>query len=412
MLSRVFRNFFKGLAIVALVLSSMALSLVFYFSSLIPSQFYVAKGDEFSLKNIPVLSRGNLVDYSKVSFANKAEGASETVWLKLFNIIPVTSTHVSVVSRSELTPGGSAFGIKLFTKGVMIIDMTEVDSKNGSVCPGREAGLLKGDIILNVNGHEVSTNEELSSVLSGSGGLAVRIAYSREGVIKSTTLTAVRSVTDGSFKGGLWVRDSSAGIGTVTYYNKATGAFAGLGHGICDSDTGKIMPISSGEVCSVKIKGVVKGRSGSPGEIKGAFASQVPSGKLYLNNECGIFGVLHLPPNNLESVKVKQKQEVKTGPAIILSSVSDEGIKAYSINIDKVDLNPQTLTKNMVITVTDPELLQKTGGIIQGMSGSPILQDNMLVGAVTHVFVNNPSKGYGIFAENMLEYSKELSKVG
>lgn len=405
------RKIFKALALAAFVFCFIILSLVFYYSSAIPPKFYVAEGNEFSLGNIPVLSQSKLVDYNKTSLANKAKGASDTVAIKLFGIIPVTQTHVSVISKQDVTPGGTAFGIKLFTKGVIIVDMTNVDAKSGSVCPGKVAGLAKGDIILTINGQAISTNEELSKLLQNSGGLALNVSYSRDNVTKSTTLTAVRSMTDQTFKGGLWVRDSSAGIGTVTYYNKATGVFAGLGHGICDSDTGKIMPLSSGEVCKVKINGIIKGRSGFPGEIKGAFSSPAANGRLYLNNECGIFGVLNSPPNTFDSVPIKLKQDVHTGSAMILSSLSNEGIKSYAINIDKIDLNPQTLTKNMTITVTDPDLLSKTGGIIQGMSGSPILQDNMLVGAVTHVFVNNPARGYGIFAENMLEYSNELANA-
>lgn len=408
MIRKLLRGFFHIAAILALLAAAVIMTMVIYIQTKIPDRFYVMQGQEFSVKNLPLLKEQGLINYSKTNLAGKNTGASQTVALSLFGSIPVTTTHVSVIDPQEVTPGGTAFGIKLFTKGVMIIDMNNVDTPNGLVCPGKLAGLQKGDIVLSVNGREIYTNEELSSIIQACGGLAVQISFSRNGAVSTTTLAPALSRSENSFKGGLWVRDSSAGIGTVTYYNRATGVFAGLGHGICDSDTGKIMPLSTGEVCDVNINGVIKGKSGTPGEIRGSFSSPRAHGKLYLNNECGIFGILEDSPNSFDSVPVKLKQDVHTGPAMILCSLSGDGIKSYSINIDKIDLNPSTMTKNMTITVTDPALLEKTGGIIQGMSGSPILQDNMLVGAVTHVFVNNPSRGYGIFAENMLNFSNSL----
>ena len=324
--------------------------------------------------------------------------------LKLFGMIPIKSAHVSVVDRPVVTPGGTPFGIKLFTEGVMVVDIGNVDTAEGTACPAKTAGIQKGDILLTVDGEPISSNEQIAGIIEHSGGEALPVSLRRNDSNIKTMLVPLKSSADGKYKSGIWVRDSSAGIGTVTYYDPDTGNFAGLGHGICDVDTGEIMPLQSGEVCNVVINSLVKGRAGTPGELRGAFASNVPCGFLHLNNEAGIFGTLLEKPNQLDSIPIKLKQEVTAGPATILCTLDDGGIQEYSIQIDKVDLNPKQVTKNMLITVTDEKLLEKTGGIIQGMSGSPILQDGRLVGAVTHVFVNNPTKGYGIFAENMLNY--------
>lgn len=417
---RFFIALFHKAAILAGIACGLILTLVIYFSLQIPSKFYVAEGHEFKLDNHAAfsnfstdklfpLSTASLLDYSKESMVGRGVGSSKTVSINLMGIIPVTTTHVSVISEQEVTPGGSAFGIKLFTKGVMVVDITGIETSSGIVSPAKLAGLEKGDIILNVNNMTVHSNEELAALIEESNGKVLSLSVARDGVEFKAKLSPALSNVDGKYKGGVWVRDSSAGIGTVTYYNKATGVFAGLGHGITDSDTGKIMPLSTGEVCRVQINGVKKGQVGTPGELRGSFTSSTASGKLLLNNECGIFGVLGYSPNDMESVPIRLKQDVKPGPAVILCTLSKGGVEEFAINIDKIDLNPKTQTKNMVISVTDPDLLARTGGIVQGMSGSPILQEGELVGAVTHVLVNNPQRGYGIFAENMINYSSTIT---
>jgi len=383
-----------------------------YYQSQIPDSFYVTQGHELTLPNIRGLQSAALLDYSKTSLAGESTGASEMVELRLFGLVPVKTTHVSVISEQQVVPGGTVFGIKLFTKGVMVVDLNSIDTASGPLCPAKLAGLQKGDILLSLDGREVNSNEEVADIIAASNGRKLTVSYRREGAQESAVLQPVQSATDGKYKGGLWVRDSSAGIGTLTYYDEDTGGFAGLGHGICDVDTGQLLPLSSGEVCAVRINSIVKGRSGTPGELRGSFASNRPSGQLLSNSEAGVFGILERNPNTFTRVPVALKQNVHTGAASILCTLDDGGVREYEIRIDKIDLNPQTLTKNMMISVTDPLLIQKTGGIVQGMSGSPILQDGRLVGAVTHVFVNNPAKGYGIFAENMLEYSKELKLCG
>lgn len=404
---RFFNRFFRRLAGLAGAVAIVLMGGVCYYQNEIPDSFYVTQGHDLTLPNMDLIRGSDLLDYGRTSLANESIGASRALELRLFGVIPVKTTRVSVISQQQVTPGGTAFGIKLFTKGVIIVDLNAIPTPSGALCPGKEAGLEKGDVLLSVDGQEVNSNEEVASIIAASGGRTLNVRYLRDGASHTASLTPVLS-GDNLYRGGLWVRDSSAGIGTVTYYDEETGAFAGLGHGICDVDTGEIMPLNSGEVCPVHINSILRGRSGTPGELRGSFASTQASGTLLLNNEAGIFGVLDQRPNNLTRLPVTLKQDVHTGPASILCTLDDGGIREYAIEIDRVDLNPQTLTKNMMLTVTDPALLAKTGGIVQGMSGSPILQDGCLVGAVTHVFVNNPARGYGIFAENMLKYSNEL----
>lgn len=395
---------FRRLATAAAAGAVALFSAVFYYTTALPDSYFVSEGKELAFSNMSLVQGTGTTNYSRVSLANTPAGAGKSVELKLFGLVPLKTAHVSVVDRPVVTPGGTPFGIKLFTEGVMVVDVGNVDTSDGSLCPAQKAGIEKGDIIISINGKNVFSNEQIQSVIEESGGSALTVHFRRDDKDIKTLLEPVLSSTDGKYKSGVWVRDSSAGIGTITYYDAVTGEFAGLGHGICDVDTGEIMPLQSGEVCDVRINSIVKGRSGSPGELRGSFSSSIPCGFLRLNNEAGIFGELLTAPNTLESVPIRLKQEVKIGNATILCTLDDGGIKEYQIHIDKVDLNPTLLTKNMMITVTDPELLEKTGGIVQGMSGSPILQEGQLVGAVTHVFVNNPTKGYGIFAENMLRY--------
>lgn len=401
--------FFKIAACLLLILCTVIMSVITYFNSIMPSNFNVIEGEDFDLPSLRAISGSGMLNYNKVSLANKQEGESETIQLKLYNLIPIKATHINVISEPGLTPGGTPFGIKLFTRGVMVIDINDVQTNGGVVNPARLAGIIKGDVILSIDSNEVSSNEQVADIIERSNGRSLPVTIKRDANIIKSILSPMESSIDGKYKSGIWVRDSSAGIGTVTYYIQNDYSFAGLGHGICDVDTGKIMPLDSGEVCKVSINSVLKGQVGTPGELRGSFASNDSIGTLMLNNEAGIYGVLEEAPNSLQPVKLRLKQKIKTGPAQIISTLDNTGPQQYNINIDKIDLNPKTMTKNMMITVTDATLLAKTGGIVQGMSGSPIIQDGELVGAVTHVFVNNPQKGYGIFAENMINFTSKLA---
>lgn len=402
------RAFFRTTAVVAGGFSTIIMCAVIYFNSVMPANFNVTEGDKFSFPDTAVITGSTAVNFEKASLASNRIGSNETIELKLFNIFPIKSTHISVINEQMITPGGTPFGIKLFTRGVIVIDINSVETSAGISFPAKLAGIQKGDILLSIGSVTVNSNEQVADIFEQSNGQQLGVTLKRDSNIIKTVITPMKSAIDNNYKSGLWVRDSSAGIGTMTYYLDDY-SFAGLGHAICDSDTGKIMPLDSGEACPVVINSVQKGKSGTPGELRGAFSSDELMGQLLLNNEAGIFGKLFEAPNNLKSVPIRLKQSVVRGKASIICTLDGEGPKEYSINIDKIDLNPRSMTKNMVISITDPVLLEKTGGIVQGMSGSPIMQNGELVGAVTHVFVNSPQKGYAIFVENMLNFSEVLA---
>ena len=399
--NQILRSIIHKTAAAAAALATFFFGTAFCLEQQIPENFYVSPGEELSFASLSYLKSGSPISYDQTSLAGQSLGTSEQVTVRLFGIFPITQTHVSVKERETVTPGGTLFGIKLFTKGVLVIDTAAVETPNGTVYPAAEAGIQKGDTILTINGTEVFTNEEVAALFS-SGASSYDIAYSRDDVVYHATLQPAKGM-DGTYKGGLWVRDSTAGIGTVSYYERETGAFAGLGHGINDGDTGLLMPLSAGQICPVHLSGIKKGVVGTPGELKGSFSSNEPCGTLSQNTQAGVFGTITDETlAKAQEVEVLHKQEVKPGDAVIRCTLGDDGVQEYQIRIDEINMNEQALTKNMIITVTDEALLERTGGIVQGMSGSPILQNEKLVGAVTHVFVNNPTRGYGIFAENML----------
>ena len=302
----------------------------------------------------------------------------------------------------KLYPGGIPFGIKFVTDGVLIVGFCDLQSNNKKINPSSDAGLKLGDRILSVDGIALRSAEELTKAVEKSEGKSLKITYRREGEILSTTLTPVFCQNEGAYKTGIYVKDSGAGIGTVSYINPKDLSFGGLGHGICEGESGQLIPISKGSVVGVNINGVKKGKIGAPGELKGYFSSG-RVGALLINNDCGVFGNFAQSPNALpcEPMNIGLKEDLKTGKAYIYTTLEGEAPQKYEIEISNIN-KCETRGKCFTVTVTDKTLLEKTGGIVQGMSGSPIIQNGKLVGAVTHVLINDPSTGYGIFIENML----------
>ncbi|MGN0519509.1 MAG: SpoIVB peptidase [Candidatus Fimenecus sp.] len=298
------------------------------------------------------------------------------------------------------------FGIKIFTDGILVVGMDDVTTADGIVNPAKRAGLKVGDVVLAVDGKTVQNVSQLSTAVQ-SGKSSITLTVRRNEKVWQTELTLAVSSNDGKPKAGLWVRDSTAGVGTMTFYCKDTGVFGGLGHAICDIDTGTVMPFGSGEAIKTQISGCYKGGAGITGELCGVFQEE-SLGTLYSNGETGVYGVLDAYNENATELPVATKNEVKTGYAQIIATVDDTGPQYYDVKITKVYPNSDENGKNMIIEVTDSDLIEKTGGIVQGMSGSPIIQNGMLVGAVTHVFVNNALQGYGIFAETMLQDAEKL----
>lgn len=310
-----------------------------------------------------------------------------------------------------LVPVGHTVGIKLFSDGVLVVGLGQVDTPTGAAAPAKTCGLREGDIITHINSHEVDTIEEVQSVLEETSGEKMSIRCLRGDTELQLTTQAAQCSADGSYKLGAWIRDSMAGIGTVTFYDPQSGLFGALGHGVSDVDTARLMPLSSGAILHSSVTGVQKGQVGEPGQLRGAFDLDQDLGQLYANTQSGIFGDLArtdgLPLS--PAVPVARKGEVHVGTVTIRSNIKGEEVKEYQAEILRIYPDNGEDTRNFLIKITDPELLDETGGIVQGMSGSPILQDGKLIGAVTHVLVNNPTQGYGIFVENMLKAAQEAA---
>ena len=305
-------------------------------------------------------------------------------------------------------PGGDSFGVELQTKGVLIVGTAPVDCPGEDISPAAIADVKAGDILLTIDGVEPNGAADVVQRIADSGGSSLELSISRQGTVRQVELTPVQSESEHTWKAGMWVRDHTAGIGTVTYYVPETGGFSGLGHGICDSDTGVLMPLSRGSVMQVKISGVRKGAKGAPGELRGYFSSG-KVGSLVGNTRCGVFGVLAEQPayQKEDLIPVAAPGEIKEGAATIRCTVDENGVREYQAKIIKLCSNEKN-GKNFVLEITDPQLLEKTGGIVQGMSGSPVIQNGKLVGAVTHVLLDDPTRGYGIYIENVLAKMPDL----
>ena len=372
-----------------------------------PNDITVYENEKFSF-NYSITISPNNQSIKEIKVNSDIGENSKSKNLMLLNIIPIKEVNVQTVPKRCVIPCGTLFGIKFHTKGVSVINCSDIESGVRTVNPGEECGLRSGDTILKINGKDMTGCEDMQNEIITSGGESLNLECERQGEIFHTSITPVKS--DGEYRVGLWIRDSCAGLGTMTFYDPETNKFAALGHGICDSDTGELLPLDSAEITKAKISTITKGTNGSPGSINGYFASDEASGRAVINNETGLYGILNSPASYFEPIEIANIQDVHKGAAQILCTLDDGEPKYYSIEITGVNYDEKNKTKNLQIVATDNRLLEKTGGIVQGMSGSPILQNGKLVGAVTHVLVTNSAKGYGIFAQNMFdEIDKKLN---
>ena len=300
-----------------------------------------------------------------------------------------------------MIPLGQAVGIKLFADGVLVVDVSSLEGISGK-SPAQKCGIKEGDLILTFNDRKISSTEHLQELLRQNGDQPAKLQLQRGQEVKTVDITPV-CAADGSVRLGAWIRDSMAGIGTMTYYDPESGSFGALGHGITDVDTAQLMSLGSGSIMETAVKAVKKGERGDPGELRGDFTVQRDVGTLTANTNGGIFGKVADAGfiDATQALPVAQAREVKCGPATILSTVSGHETREYQVEILRLYGSGHD-TRNLLLKVTDPQLLEATGGIVQGMSGSPILQNGKFVGAVTHVLIDDPSRGYGIFMENML----------
>ncbi len=362
--------------------------------------YFVLDGENFEVSQYV-----KMAEVRKSIESSTNENVTEKKELRLFGVFPIKTVNVTKTQRKYVTPGGIPFGIKLVSDGVLITAVGGVNCRGKIVAPARDAGIKCGDAIISVNGKRVYSNEDVFKEMKKEVSLEIR---HQNGECQKYQLEAVLDPSDNSYKLGIWVRDSSAGIGTITFFDSQNGTFGGLGHPVCDSDTGNMLALLKGEVVAAEIGSVVKGKNGSPGRLCGQFLPFKESGKILENNETGVFGTLKNVKTTADPIPVAFKQEIKTGKATILTTISGTKAEEFKIEIEKICIGNRS-TKNMVVHITDERLLSRTGGIVQGMSGCPIIQNGKLIGAVSHVFVNDSTRGYAIFAENMLETAKTVA---
>lgn len=394
MIMRSVINILRGLTAAAVIAVTGG---IIYYSEVLPDSYYVTAGSTLSIEECIQVRADSLQTGAVVS---EPLPTVRTEQLRLFGIFPVKEVTVTEVDEPVVVPCGTPFGIKIITEGVMVVDLTGFDTDMGIISPAREAGIEEGDIISSIGGKKVMSNNDVSTIIEKEGGKVLGVELIRDGERRVVFLKPRRSLTDGVYRAGMWVRDSSAGIGTVTFYIPGNHVFAGLGHPVCDTDTGEILTMAKGEAASVVISGVRKSSDGDPGELIGMFSSDKNCGPLIRNSESGVYGIFESCPVNSQPIPVAMRQEVRTGSAVILATISGTKAEEYEIEIEKVDMGGSS-GHDLVVHITDSRLLDEAGGIVQGMSGSPIIQNGRLVGAVTHVLVRDPTRGYGIFADTM-----------
>ncbi|MGE5627500.1 MAG: SpoIVB peptidase [Solirubrobacterales bacterium] len=359
---------------------------------------------------IPVLFIGLIAHYKVVVsadiFASKGKSVSFSKILANSNTENIGNTINESNQNVVLYPGGQPIGVRINTKGVLVVALSDLETGGNKVAsPGSMGGIEIGDSILSINGEYIISSEQVASIVNSLQNNIIKVEIERRGERLTKEVKPVKS-DEGPYKIGLWVRDSTAGIGTLTFYEEKSGIFAALGHPITDMDTGTILSVNSGEILSSSINSVIKGAKGNPGELKGTFANEnLILGTINKNTKCGIVGKTDKKLINKQSqpMKAAKISEIKEGPAQILTTVDGEEPKLYEIKVQKLFNQNAPDSKSMLICITDQELLEKTGGIVQGMSGSPIIQDGKIIGAVTHVLINKPDVGYGVYIEWMLK---------
>ena len=398
----------KSLFFILLIFDIAVFGLIFYLGSLVGADFKIKKGDTLNINSpLPVTAVYNGSELS--SRHTEKRGGNFKVDLKMFGIIPFSTANVQIVDQMHVVILGEPFGMKLYTKGVLVVDITDVSTESQTKNPAKEGGIEVGDYILSVNSKKVSTNEDLVYLVENSHGEEMQFKILRDGKELTLYLTPVISKETGKYKLGIWVRDSSAGIGTLTFYSPTTNVICGLGHGVCDEDTGEILTLESGEIVSAQIYDVEAGQKGAAGQLKGRLTSEI-LGEIALNCEGGVYSTATKSFDLSALTEIALKSEVKNGKAQILCTVDGDNPKLYDCKVSLKKGNFDSKTQNLTVTVTDPRLLEATGGIVQGLSGSPLIQNGKLIGAVTHVLIDDPTKGYGIFAENMLETAQSVSQ--
>lgn len=382
----------------------------------IPESIILFENEEFSLDIIAGLSLKETIPVTsnlgnKLSQEEKSNFGQKQYNLSLLGLNLKTIT-TNTIPTTKVIPLGNLVGLKLYTEGVLVVGMSEIKGEDNKIYkPYEEAGIQQGDSIIEINDTKINTTEELISCVSKCNGKAIDVTYIKDGKILETKIMPIKT-SDDIYKIGLWVRDAEAGIGTATFYQKQSNSFVALGHGIQDIDTEELVDISSGELVTSEILTIDKGEKDKPGKIQGSIENSKKIGKIYSNTEFGIYGettnTSKLNISELEEIEVASRNEIELGKATVMCTLEDDVRDEYEVEIQKIYINNNENNKSMLVKVTDKKLLDKTGGIIQGMSGSPIIQNGKLIGALTHVLVSDPTKGYALFADTMITQLKQV----
>ncbi len=392
-----------------LILTIIFLFLIYIYTTyitLIPKNVILMEGEDFNLKNVFG------VEITQTARTSNNNTNTTNMEVRLFGKILLKEINIITIQDIEVVPVGKIIGLKLYTNGVLIVGMSEIEDKNKVINkPYEESDIKAGDTILKIDDNEIESIDKLKEVVNNSKGENLRLTILRDGNVINTSIVPVET-NKKEYKLGLWVKDAATGVGTMTFYEPNTNYFAILGHGITDVDTDNLININSGELVTTKIISLEKGEMGTPGEIKGTIINEPTIGNIFKNSQFGVFGKL----NNLTSLnidtskkmKIALRDEIQVGKASIICSLDNTVSKEYDIEIEKIYPDNDYNNKSMLIRVVDEELINKTGGIIRGLSGAPIIQNGKFVGAVTNVLVSNPEIGYGIFGDLMI---KELNKI-
>lgn len=381
----------------------------------IPDSIIIFEGETIkvnSFMGFKINSEDETIETSSSSSKTINNVGKTTMQVSLFDNIFVKNMEVDVLPRTKVIPVGTVAGVKLYTSGILVVGMSEIEGEdNQKYKPYANSGIEEGDTIIAVDNTKISSTQDLINVVNRSEGKDVSIKYVHDNETTTCSITPVKTSKNG-YKIGLWVRDSAAGVGTVSFYDTNTRTFGALGHGITDIDTGELINIESGEFVTTRILNIAKGEAGNPGKIQGTLEGQKNIGTISKNTKFGIYGTVEnsfaLNLDYSKEMDVALREEIREGKATILCSLDGEKPEEYEIEIEKIYLENNYDNKSMKIKVTDERLLNKTGGIIQGMSGSPIIQNGKFVGAVTHVLVNNPKEGYAVFGDIMLKQIREV----
>ena len=396
-------NFFKK-AILIIVL----LILLIYVSNItnIPDSILLFKGENFNVKTALGIKINENADKKIIQTSADIDTENfvekKTLSVSFLNIFNIKEIEINEIPQAEVVPLGNIVGLRLYASGVLVIGKTEIKGEK----PYKTSTIKEGDLITAVNSKKVETTTDVITSANDSKGNSIEITYVREGIIYTTTIEPVKTDKD-EYKIGLWVRDGAIGVGTISYYEPSTKYFAALGHPIIDTDTGEIVSIKEGELVNASVISIKKGEGGNPGEIKGSLKSDEKIGQISTNTKFGIYGTLdNLSSLNIDKenkIKVALREEIKTGDAKVLLTLEDGIRKEYDVKIKKIYKNNDKDNKSMLIEIVDEDLKNLTGGIIQGMSGAPLIQNGKFIGAITHVLVNNPELGYAVFGDLMIK---------